>query len=375
MLVELQLRKRLLRFGRSALVTAGEYTSGRNVGSRPVAITPRWENPQSIRARMRELKWIAVWHVCGYGHKEGPLMNPPGDKWLNKLSKLRVDRASGDPAPHKPLLILVVLDLAQEGLLPPRTLPLTPELASRFLSYSSVVAKRRSQRPDVRYPFHHLGGDGIWTPVDENFEPSADRKLTRCAELPSDFIHFVSDPICRDKACHLLIAKYFRPSERIALYELIGLPRPSEIEIEENAAFKSAEDAMLVGREARFRIKILAAYDYTCALTGYRLTTLASGSIVDAAHIHQFADSRNNELGNGLALSKNAHWSFDQGLWTISDDFRVLVDSRKFAESSDRPDLLLGRYHGLRLQLPDDRGLWPNLVHIAWHRKNRFERD
>ena len=37
------------------------------------------------------------------------------DYWLGKLSNLSVDRASGDPAPHKPLLLLVVLELAQEG--------------------------------------------------------------------------------------------------------------------------------------------------------------------------------------------------------------------------------------------------------------------
>ena len=269
-----------------------------------------------------------------------------GDNWLDKLSKLRVDRASGDPAPHKPLLLLIILDLAQEGLLPPKTLPLGPELASRFLSFSTIVAKRRSQRPDVRYPFHHLGGDGIWKPLDEGFDTSVDRKLTRFVELPSDLVRFANDPICRDKARHLLIAKYFRPSEQIALYELIGLPQPSRIEIEENAAYRSAADAAVVGREARFRIKVLAAYDYTCALTGYRLTTITSGSIVDAAHIHQFADSRNNELGNGMALCKNAHWSFDQGLWSISDDFRVLVASSRFTESADKPDLLLVRYHG-----------------------------
>jgi putative restriction endonuclease len=298
-----------------------------------------------------------------------------GEYWLGKLSKLRVDRASGDPAPHKPLLLLVILDLAQEGLLPPKTLVLTPELASRFLSYSTTVANRRSQRPDVRYPFHHLGGDGIWTPLDEAFGRSRHRKMTRCVELPSDFVCFASDPACRDRARHLLIAKYFRPSEQIALYELTGLPRPSDIEIEQNAAYKSPEDAMRVGREARFRIRILAAYDYTCALTGYRLTTLSSGSIVDAAHIHQFSDSRNNELGNGLALCKNAHWSFDQGLWAISDDYRVVVASDKFAESADTPDLLLSRYHGTRLRLPDDRALWPSFVHITWHRKNKFDRD
>jgi len=33
------------------------------------------------------------------------------------------------------------------------------------------------------------------------------------------------------------------------------------------------------------------------ALTDYRLVTPASGTIVDAAHIHQFASSRNNAVG------------------------------------------------------------------------------
>jgi putative restriction endonuclease len=181
-------------------------------------------------------------------------------------------------------------------------------------------------------------------------------------------------PASRDQARHLLIAKYFPPSEQIALYELIGLPIPSEIEIEQNAAYKSAADAMQVGREARFRIRILAAYDYTCALTGYRLATIRGTSIVDAAHIHQFADSRNNELGNGMALCKNAHWLFDKGLWTISDDFRVVVAASRFTESG-KPDLLLGNYQGNCLRLPDDRSLWPSPIHLAWHRRQKFDRD
>ena len=234
------------------------------------------------------------------------------------------------------------------------------------------MANRRTQRPDVRYPFHHLGGDGIWTSLDENSEKSAGRKLTRYVELPSDLVAFASDPACRDKARHLLIAKYFPPSERIALYELIGLPVPNDIEIEQNAGFKTAEDAMMAGREAKFRIRVLASYDYTCALTGYRLTTVSGvASIVDAAHIHQFANSRNNALDNGIALSKNAHWLFDKGLWTISDDYRVIVASSRFAESG-KPDLLLGNYHGTRLRLPEDQRLWPNPIHISWHRKKRF---
>src|SRR5690606_37942606 len=100
-------------------------------------------------------------------------------------------------------------------------------------------------------------------------------------------------------------------------------------------------------------------YDYTCALTGYRLTTIAGASIVDAAHIHQFADSRNNEISNGLALSKNAHWLFDQGLWTISDDFRVIVAVGVFTESAGDPGLLLQSRHGMPIRLPKDKSLWP----------------
>ena len=60
-------------------------------------------------------------------------MNRP-DYWLGKFSKLRVDRARGDPAPHKPLLLLALCDLAESGDLRD-VLPLSAELAFRFCTY------------------------------------------------------------------------------------------------------------------------------------------------------------------------------------------------------------------------------------------------
>jgi hypothetical protein len=59
------------------------------------------------------------------------------DYWLTKFSNIRVDRARGDPAPHKPLLLLVLCDLVEQASLSHVTLPLTPELAFRF--YTGVV--------------------------------------------------------------------------------------------------------------------------------------------------------------------------------------------------------------------------------------------
>ena len=294
------------------------------------------------------------------------------EEWLARLAKLKVDRAKGDPAPHKPLLLLVVFELAELGLLPDEILPLTSELAFRFCTYWSIVAQRRKQRPDVRFPFYHLKSDGVWLPLNAEGKPAEERRLARFAQMPADFVAFARDPAWREQARRLLIAKYFPPGERTNLYALVGLAVPSEEQIAQDADYKPAADAQKKGREARFRLQVVSAYNYTCALTGYRLTTITGGSIVDAAHIHQFADSRNNDPQNGIALCKNAHWLFDNGLWTLTDDFRVLVAEGEFAESGSE-EYLLQPHEGRAILLPRDRSFWPRLEYLEWHRTKKFK--
>ena len=101
------------------------------------------------------------------------------------------------------------------------------------------------------------------------------------------------------------------------------------------------------------------------------LTTLDMESIVDAAHIHEFSDSRNNDPRNGLALSKNAHWQFDRGLWSITNEYRVIVNPEKFIEEGI-PGQKLADIEGHRLFLPSDPKYWPEPTHLAWHRRNNF---
>jgi putative restriction endonuclease len=85
--------------------------------------------------------------------------------WLHKLATLRIDRARGNPAPHKPLLLLVILEMVEKGEITSREVTLSLDLAFRFSVFWSIVARRRSQPPEVRLPFHHLGTSGIWQPM------------------------------------------------------------------------------------------------------------------------------------------------------------------------------------------------------------------
>ncbi len=289
------------------------------------------------------------------------------EKWLTVISNLRVDR-KGSIAPHKPLLLLVLAELAEQGKLKNKILPLTGELVFRFLAYWTVVAERRTQRPNIHLPFYHMRSDGCWTPLDENGRPTLERRRAVAAEMDETFLACVNDPDFRLQMRRMLIAKYFVDfAERTALYQLVGLAVPPDAVIKEDARLYEA--ARERGREARFRLTVIPAYNYTCALTRYRLVTIESGSIVEAAHIHQFANSRNNHPRNGIALCKNAHWMFDEGLWSLDDNYRVLVDPKRFDESG-LDALLLAPKAMTQILLPVDRHYWPDKAHLAWHRKH-----
>ena len=291
--------------------------------------------------------------------------------WLAKLADLNVYRARHGEAPHKPLLLLVLLELAERGELNSNTLRLTPELSFRFNTLWPIVAYRRTQQPDIRMPFHRLSRDGLWVPYTPDGALSPDQKLTSYVRLNDDFFRHTRDTEFRRRARRILIARWFNPAERNALYATFGMPVPSDDEVARDARFELPEDAIRTGREARFRFEVVPAYNYTCALTGYRISTIDKGSIVDAAHIHEFSDSRNNDPKNGMALCKNAHWMFDVGLWSVADDYRIVVAQDAFSE--DSPDQKpLSEYHGSPLRLPKDAALWPDPRHLAWHRKHKF---
>ncbi len=134
------------------------------------------------------------------------------EKWLKALANLRVDRKKDNIAPHKPLLVLVLA-----------------ELVFRFLAFWSVVAERRTQKPDISLPFYHLHSSGIWTPLDETGSPTTNRRRVAAARLDEDVLACLHDAGFRHQARRVLIATFFTsPGERAALYDLVGLSVPPD---------------------------------------------------------------------------------------------------------------------------------------------------
>lgn len=292
-------------------------------------------------------------------------------KWLERCGALNVEgpkkESPAAAAPHKPLLLLVVCDLADEGRLEGGFLQRDGALAFRFALLWRVVADRRRTKPDLRLPFFHLKTDGFWQPLDETDRPAASRDVAAKAQLDRSFLVCLCEAGFRDLVRRTLIAKYFQATERAELYSLCRMEIPPEDVIAADATRFLPSDHSEKKRDAKFAARVLPAYDFTCALTGYRMIGVDGSTPLDAAHIHQFSCGGSCHPTNGLALSKSAHWLFDRGFWSLTDDYRILVAKQRFDEAGEAAHLLKPRA-GLEIQLPRHHLLHPDLKCVQWHR-------
>lgn len=301
-------------------------------------------------------------------------MNPAeANSWLGKMSALNVDAAKASrplgAAPHKPLLLLIVCDLAEEGALTGGRLLRDGALAFRFATFWRVVADRRRTKPDLRLPFYHMRSDGFWRPLNLEGKTAEIREQAVVAEMEESFLRCLYDAEFRLLARRTLIANNFsHANERAELYALCGIPVPPADVVTADATRFLPSDRDENKRDAKFSMRVLPAYDFTCALTRYRMLAIDGSTALDAAHIHQFKQGGLCHPANGMALSKSAHWLFDRGYWSLTDDFRVLVRAERFDESGDAGHLLKPRA-GSVIHLPSDRAFWPDRECLAWHRQ------
>jgi len=124
-------------------------------------------------------------------------------------------------------------------------------------------------------------------------------------------------------------------------------------------------------RDKAFKQVVFEQYNYTCAITGMKYH---SEHLVEAqaAHIIPKRKKGSDDPRNGIALSRSAHWAFDQGMLTISDQYKIIVHPKATIANTIKFPIL--DLHGQQINRPDDENFLPHPEALEWHRKEIFER-
>ena len=139
--------------------------------------------------------------------------------YAKKFERLRVDRAHG-VAPHKPILLLSVIDLITREIISINEIYLSPELIDTFHKYWGFLGSDQNN-PDIFRPFFHMRSGKFWHLwANPGFEKliSSKVKLKTFAEvkqaikyayLDEDLFEFLQDPLSRSSLITVLVARWF----------------------------------------------------------------------------------------------------------------------------------------------------------------------
>lgn len=276
-------------------------------------------------------------------------------KYVRKFGKLNRGTTKYGPAPHKPVLLLAVMQGMEEGWVDQNRIELSPELVGAFKGvWRALVTTGHS--PIIAQPFFHMRGEKFWhhvpNPGYENW--GAATKSCKCigvlhqavayARLDPDLFMLIMSPAHRAILQHTLLETYFPHAQLHAassnylrqVTDQILAESPADYQTEmrilqETMDKESYEEEVFV-RGGVFKRQIPELYNNTCCISGLQVVTNINASLIDACHIVPFSESHDDTITNGLALCPTLHRAFDRGLVAINPDgYRVMV-SKRFTE-------------------------------------------
>ena len=319
------------------------------------------------------------------------------DKYLKSFSRLRTDKnrkrwsaLTTHQAPHKPFLLLSIMDLIAQGGMTQNFIEPSFELVDTFNGYWNNIIPLDS-KGIMSYPFYHMRSEPFWQLIpNEGYKDQSGltissmvklRDIYSGAKMDDQLFQFMCDRGTREQLRELLIETYFAPEIRTKVLEQGHL---------NYAAYQYSEKLLKVAewkkqfekpedesgwqkriRDSGFRRTIVTLYQHRCALCGIRMLTLEGYTIVDAAHVVPWKYSFDDRPTNGMALCKLCHWSFDKGLMSVGKEYEVLVSKRVSIEQN---------YPGHILTLtdrpiftPDEKEFWPAQYNLQKHRQKIFK--
>ena len=117
-----------------------------------------------------------------------------------------------------------------------------------------------------------------------------------------------------------------------------------------------------------FRDFVLWSYDYKCAVSKKSIQFRNLNNL-QAAHIRPKSHEGIYFPSNGIALSRDLHWAFDIGLFTIEyQEGKYLCKVHDDVDDQD----FKAMYHNVEILTPKDPSFQPNIEYLAYHKQRIF---
>lgn len=269
---------------------------------------------------------------------------------IDALKSLRSDTSHNWPedtngrAPHKPFLLLSVMDGVEQGWITKNQIELRQSLIETFFTYWNAIMGE-DKPTTIALPFYHMQSESFWYlkyKKDKNeykTSPSLgglkDRVLY--ALIDKELFENMADPEASEAIRSLLAGSYFSQKAQSKLYKIhtfnyqaydyskqleafAAEPFRKDHTKEEGVKYRTTQTQI---RDAGFSKTVRSAYNYTCAVCRSKVITQGGSTLVDGAHIIPRSQSNNDDPRNGLALCKSHHWMFDEYMLSVTPDYTI----------------------------------------------------
>lgn len=313
------------------------------------------------------------------------------NSYLSKLSKLNRANTHYGKAPHKPILLISIIELIEKGLVWNNRVYVNTDLVGTFQENWRLLVNTLHQ-PDFTQPFFYLqseknNGKQFWF-----LQPKLGcqinahiKSVSRLAEVldfgyfDSEFFQLLIDHVSKNVIKTLLLDTYFPETKNtFLLSKQKGLGYIHDLQEyilnEPEAKYRhikiETEEDIFV-RGGLFKKLVPKVYDSTCCFTGMRLESIYGHNFIDACHIVPFSQTHDDKINNGIALCPNLHRAFDRGLVSIDNEYNILISSQ-ITENEGHP-YGLTKLRGTKIRLPFGNNQYPSQENLDFHRNKIFK--
>ncbi len=297
-------------------------------------------------------------------------------------------------APHKPILLLSIIQLIHKGEIQVNKVFITGELVIAFKSNWSRLVET-NHTPNFSLPFFYLNSEPFWRLVYINGLSDKKEKISSLgklkskiafAEIDKDLFELLLNPITRTELENTILDSYF-PNTRanyqfgiVDRYDLENIIKEQILndtkeeyqtlmnELTVELTDNEIEEERYV-RGSVFKREIPKIYQNQCCISGMRIEATTNAQMIDACHIVPFSISNDDTVSNGISLSPNLHRAYDRGLITINEDYIVRISP--VVKENETP-FSISQFAGRRIILPENNKDYPSPENLMWHKKEVF---